>query len=63
MVVGPTEVVMVVVPFPGGIITVTLEVVEVTVTVEVVDPMALLLAVLPVETPAGVVMNGGYGGR
>jgi len=64
----PTEVVIVVVPFPGGIITVTLEVVEVTVTVEVMDPTALLATLLLatlllVETPAGGVMNGGYGGR
>jgi len=39
--VGPTEVVIVVVPFPDGVITVILEVVEVTVRVEVEDPTEL----------------------
>ena len=39
--VGPTEVVIVVVPFPDGVITVILEVVDVTVRVEVVDPAEL----------------------
>ena len=47
--VGPTEVVIVVVPFPGGVITVILEVVEVTVRVEVVDPAELPAELLLTE--------------
>ena len=55
--VGPTEVVMVVVPFPEGMVTATVEVVEVTVMVDVVDP------VVEVVVFVGGVMKGGYGGR
>jgi len=55
--VGPTEVVIVVVPFPGGVTTMVLEVVEVTVVVEVME-----VEVGEVVDPAllaGEVMKGG----
>ena len=46
---GPAEVVTVVVPFPEGVITAVVELVEVTVVVKVVDPVLL----------SGEVMKGG----